>query len=302
AIAWATASGAIAIAAILARNSGSVVNSVSVAPGQTRVSWISGPTSWRSTSQSARTPALLAAYTPCPGTHLAAAVEVTVTKWPDPCALNTGSTAAIPCSTPRRFTSSIRFQSLSVPSASGATVATPALATSASRRSNCSTESAMSRLRSSGRVTSTTHAVACPPSASISATIRASASSRRAPSTTRAPRAASSRAVAAASGRTSPRRADAARNRERILDAARTALTAAEDIDAVTMHSVAQEAGVCQGTLYRHFPTREDLVLAVYHTDVERLIAAAAELSAEHPPREAMHRWLAELAAYGRVK
>jgi AcrR family transcriptional regulator len=104
------------------------------------------------------------------------------------------------------------------------------------------------------------------------------------------------------SGRPSPQRADAARNRTRILDAARTALTAADDIGAVTMHSVAQDAGVGQGTLYRHFPTREDLVLAVYHTDVERLVAAAAELSAEHPPLEAMRRWLAELAAYGRVK
>jgi AcrR family transcriptional regulator len=105
-----------------------------------------------------------------------------------------------------------------------------------------------------------------------------------------------------ASGRPSPRRADAARNRERILDAARTALTAADDIDAVTMHTVAQKAGVGQGTLYRHFPTREDLVLAVYHTDVERLIAAATELSGKYPPREAMRRWLAELAAYGCVK
>jgi AcrR family transcriptional regulator len=105
-----------------------------------------------------------------------------------------------------------------------------------------------------------------------------------------------------ANGQPSPRRADAARNRKRILDAARTALTAAEDIDAVTMHSVAQDAGVGQGTLYRHFPTREDLVLAVYHTDVERLVAAATELSTEHPPREAMRRWLIELAAYGRVK
>jgi AcrR family transcriptional regulator len=103
-------------------------------------------------------------------------------------------------------------------------------------------------------------------------------------------------------GRSSPRRADAARNRERILDAARAALTAADDIDAVTMYSVAQQAGVGQGTLYRHFPTREDLVLAVYDTDVERLIAAAGDLSAAHPPREAMRRWLAELAAYGRVK
>jgi len=110
-----------------------------------------------------------------------------------------------------------------------------------------------------------------------------------------------------ASGRLSasgqpPQRADAARNRERLLGAARAELTAADDISAVTMQSVAKKAGVGQGTLYRHFPTREDLVLAVYHADVERLIAAAAELSATHPPREAMRRWLTELAAYGRVK
>jgi AcrR family transcriptional regulator len=105
-----------------------------------------------------------------------------------------------------------------------------------------------------------------------------------------------------ASGRPSPQRADAARNRQRILDAARTALTAADDLNTVTMHSIAQDADVGQGTLYRHFPTREDLVLAVYHADVERLVAAAAELSGDHPPREAMRRWLTELAAYGRVK
>jgi AcrR family transcriptional regulator len=104
------------------------------------------------------------------------------------------------------------------------------------------------------------------------------------------------------SGRPASYRADAARNRERILAAARAALAAADDINTVTMQSVARKAGVGQGTLYRHFPTREDLVLAVYRADVERLIAAAAELSAAHPPREAMRRWLVELAAYGRVK
>lgn len=100
----------------------------------------------------------------------------------------------------------------------------------------------------------------------------------------------------------SPRRADAARNRERILTAARAALTTSADTDSLSMHAVARAAGVGQGTLYRHFPTREDLVLAVYSTDVERLIAATAELSAAHPPLEAMRRWLVELAAYGRVK
>jgi AcrR family transcriptional regulator len=104
------------------------------------------------------------------------------------------------------------------------------------------------------------------------------------------------------SGPPSFRRADAVRNRTRILEAARTALTTAPDVDSVTMHAVAQAAGVGQGTLYRHFPTREDLVLAVYDADVERLIAAAAGLSAAHPPREAMHRWLDKLAAYGRLK
>lgn len=104
------------------------------------------------------------------------------------------------------------------------------------------------------------------------------------------------------SGNHLPTRADAARNRERILDAARARLTAAADIDSVTMHAVARAAGVGQATIYRHFPTREDLVLAVYHADVERLITAATELSTAHPPREAMRRWLIELAAYGRVK
>jgi AcrR family transcriptional regulator len=104
------------------------------------------------------------------------------------------------------------------------------------------------------------------------------------------------------SGLTSFRRADAVRNRTRILEAARTALSTAPDVASVTMHAVAQSAGVGQGTLYRHFPTREDLVLAVYYADVERLIAAAAGLSAAHPPRKAMHRWLAEPAAYGRLK
>lgn len=98
------------------------------------------------------------------------------------------------------------------------------------------------------------------------------------------------------------KRADAARNRERILNAARAALTEADDVSAVTMHLVAQRAGVGQATMYRHFPTHEDLVLAVYYTDVERLIAAAADLLATHTAPEAMARWLTALADYGRMK
>ena len=79
-------------------------------------------------------------------------------------------------------------------------------------------------------------------------------------------------------------------------------LSDTDDATQVTMHAVATRAGVGQGTLYRHFPHREDLVLTVYELDVERLISAATTLAATHPPREAMRRWLAELAAYGQVK
>ena len=99
-----------------------------------------------------------------------------------------------------------------------------------------------------------------------------------------------------------PARADAARNRARLLDAARAAFSAAEDVDAVSLHGIARAAGVGQGTLYRHFPTREGLLLAVYELDVRRLVDSAPELLAAHPPREALRRWLAELAAYGQVK
>ena len=97
-------------------------------------------------------------------------------------------------------------------------------------------------------------------------------------------------------------RADAAENRRRLLDAARDAFGAAGDADAVSLHAIAREAGVGQGTLYRHFPSREDLLLAVYETDVARLVETAPALLAEHPPREALRRWLAQLAAYGPVK
>jgi AcrR family transcriptional regulator len=95
------------------------------------------------------------------------------------------------------------------------------------------------------------------------------------------------------------RRADAERNRERILDVARTALTTASD---VSLHAIAKQAGVGQGTLYRHFPTREALLLAVYRQDVGELVAAADLLLAEHEPWQALRDWLDRLAAFGRVK
>ncbi len=94
-------------------------------------------------------------------------------------------------------------------------------------------------------------------------------------------------------------RSDAEQNRARILDVARAALAAAGD---VTLNSIAKQAGVGQGTLYRHFPTREALVLAVYRQDVGELVDAAATLLAEHEPWEALRLWFDRLATFGRIK
>lgn len=94
-------------------------------------------------------------------------------------------------------------------------------------------------------------------------------------------------------------RADAEHNRERILTVARTALTASKD---APLNAIAKQAGVGQGTLYRHFPTREALLLAVYRYDVRELIDAAPLLLADHPPLDALRRWLDRLASYGRIK
>jgi AcrR family transcriptional regulator len=95
------------------------------------------------------------------------------------------------------------------------------------------------------------------------------------------------------------RRTDAEQNRARILVAARAALAQSSD---ATLNSIARRAGVGQGTLYRHFRSREDLLLAVYHADVRAVIDAAPALLAAHPPAEALRRWLDRLAAYGRIK
>jgi AcrR family transcriptional regulator len=85
-------------------------------------------------------------------------------------------------------------------------------------------------------------------------------------------------------------RADAARNREMVLAAATRAFAAAETEP--SMRAIAREAGVGIATLYRHFPTRESLVDAVYHDQVERLTAGARELLEQFGPAEAMRRWM----------
>jgi AcrR family transcriptional regulator len=85
-------------------------------------------------------------------------------------------------------------------------------------------------------------------------------------------------------------RADAARNRETLLAAASRAFASAETEP--SMRAIAREAGVGIATLYRHFPTRESLVDAVYQDQVHRLTQGARELLQELPPAEAMRRWM----------
>jgi AcrR family transcriptional regulator len=94
-------------------------------------------------------------------------------------------------------------------------------------------------------------------------------------------------------------RADAAGNRARIIAAAREASASAGE---VRLNAIARAAGVGQGTLYRHFPTRDDLLAEVYREDVAELVAAAPALLAAHPPLPALARWLDRVADYAQVK
>ena len=85
-------------------------------------------------------------------------------------------------------------------------------------------------------------------------------------------------------------RADATRNRDQLLAVAtRVFVTAASE---PSMRAIAREAGVGIGTLYRHFPTRESLVDAVYRDQVTRLTSGADALLAELPPAVALRRWM----------
>jgi AcrR family transcriptional regulator len=86
------------------------------------------------------------------------------------------------------------------------------------------------------------------------------------------------------------RRADAARNRDTLLAAATRAFASSESEP--SMRAIAREAGVGIATLYRHFPTRESLVDAVYQDQVERLTLGAHELLQQLLPAEALRRWM----------
>ena len=85
-------------------------------------------------------------------------------------------------------------------------------------------------------------------------------------------------------------RADAARNRQALLEAATR--TFAASATEPSMRAIAREAGVGIATLYRHFPTREALVDAVYQDQVQRLTQGAGELLRRLPPSEALRTWM----------
>jgi len=85
-------------------------------------------------------------------------------------------------------------------------------------------------------------------------------------------------------------RIDAQRNRERILEVAKEAFTRS-GAD-TSLDDIAKQAGVGPGTLYRHFPTREELLVAVYRTEMEKLAAAEQKFAVTMPPIEALRAWL----------
>lgn len=94
-------------------------------------------------------------------------------------------------------------------------------------------------------------------------------------------------------------RADARANRDRILDVARDALAADPG---ASLNSIAKAAGVGAGTLYRHFPSRESLVVAVYRKEIHALVTLAPALLARHPPLQAFRTWCDRLVRFGRMK
>lgn len=105
------------------------------------------------------------------------------------------------------------------------------------------------------------------------------------------------------SGDSAPPRArvaEARRNRATLLAVASRAFASGED--RIPLDGIAKEAGVGIGTLYRHFPTREALVEAVYHDQVDRLKIGAEQLLAAHPPAEAFRRWMDLFADWAATK
>jgi AcrR family transcriptional regulator len=91
-------------------------------------------------------------------------------------------------------------------------------------------------------------------------------------------------------------RIDAQRNRERLLETAREAF--AKHGPEATLDDIARRAGVGPGTLYRHFPTRDVLIEAVFRSQVEKLTAAGEHYAATMVPLEALRAWMLEFIEY----
>ena len=85
-------------------------------------------------------------------------------------------------------------------------------------------------------------------------------------------------------------RADAQRNRERILEVAK--LVFSRDGAAASLDDIARRSRIGSGTLYRHFPTRDALIEAVYRSEVEKLAAAEQRFAANMPPLDALRAWM----------
>lgn len=85
-------------------------------------------------------------------------------------------------------------------------------------------------------------------------------------------------------------RADGQRNRERLIEAAKAAF--GDSGADVSLEEIARRAGVGIGTFYRHFPTRDAIVEAVYRREVQQLAGAAQRLLGEMKPGEALHQWM----------
>src|SRR5487761_1765090 len=101
------------------------------------------------------------------------------------------------------------------------------------------------------------------------------------------------------SGTYGTQRRAAERNHEAILNVARKLLS---ESPTASMNEIAKRAGVGAGTLYRHFPTREDLILTVYRHDMQQLADSVDEFLMRHSPVDAFVTWFETLAAYIRIK
>ncbi|WP_369197943.1 TetR/AcrR family transcriptional regulator [Streptomyces djakartensis] len=99
--------------------------------------------------------------------------------------------------------------------------------------------------------------------------------------------------------REAPLRSDAQRNRARILEVALAELTRSAD---TPLSTIAKKAGVGQGTFYRHFPTREALVLEIYRHEMQQVADTAAPLLCSREPDRALREWMDRLARFAMTK